>query len=117
MDIDVSKGFQGEEFEVVASSGRKYLLRELNASQQMDADAMAEAGNVQAQNYFRAAAAIVKIDGKLVQPLPPGNAASTLMRARLNQIPGRDLDEIFVAYVRKCYPQALDVKNESTPVV
>jgi hypothetical protein len=101
--------FVSDTLEITAVSGRKYVLRQINALEQMNADSISD--NMQASMYYRVAMSIESIDG---QKQPPGNS-DLVLNALLENIPGSDMNELILAVVKWTVPQAADLKNESAP--
>jgi TRAP-type uncharacterized transport system substrate-binding protein len=94
-----------------APSGRKYVLRQLSAFEQMQADSVAT-GTMDAM-YYRLGLSIAQIDDKLVAPRPTKAFTDVFLKS----IPGDDADKLILAYANAFTPlaQAATIKNESTP--
>jgi hypothetical protein len=94
-----------------APSGRKYVLRQLSAFEQMQADSVAT-GTMDAM-YYRLGLSISEVDGKLVAPRPNKVFTDVFLKS----IPGDDADKLILAYANAFTPlaQATTIKNESTP--
>lgn len=106
-----STKFEPRLAEVVAPSGRKYVLRELTIFEQMQADS---ASSTTAESiYYRMALSIESIDGEVLLRRQQKTTVDALMRA----LPGPDGDALVLEYVKAFSPasQTETVKNELTP--
>jgi hypothetical protein len=102
--------FVPETLTVKAASGREYVLRQLNAREQMNCDKLDE--SMTAAMYYRIAMAIESIDGRKTPP-PASDLALTSV---LEAVPGSDMNELILAVANWTIPKGADLKNASTPV-
>ncbi len=95
--------------EVLCQSGKRIVLRELNALQQTNADKAAELPI--AIMSYRAAMAIVSINDETLEPAKDNLAVET----RLQRLSGRDLRQITEVYARSFQLTAEELGNEFRP--
>lgn len=95
--------------EVLCQSGKRIVLRELNALQQTNADKAAELPI--AIMSYRAAMAIVSINDEPLEPAKDNLAVET----RLQRLSGRDLRQITEVYARSFQLTAEELGNEFRP--
>jgi hypothetical protein len=98
-------------FDVIGPSGRTYILRELTAFEQMQADSASQ--STAESLYYRMALAIESINGEQIVRRERKVSADMLLK----EISGPDADALVLAYAKAFSPQVQsdEVKNASTP--
>jgi|SRR6185312_141108 len=100
-------------FEVECETGRKFLVKELDGLEQINADMLVpEEARSDTSVYFRAAMAVTAINGT---DLPKVHSRLE-MTARLRMFSGRELDELVRKYYVETRPTKGELKNEPAPV-
>ncbi len=95
--------------EVLCQSGKRIVLKELNALQQTNADKAADSPI--AVMSYRAAMAMASINDETLEPAKDNLALET----RLQRLSGRDLRQITEVYARSYQLTAEELGNEFRP--